>query len=61
MIGRPINGEQAEHLAQFMDLHRQTERCAFEDRGHRADKAVGIVILVTCAAYILVNIFEVVV
>lgn len=31
MIGRRINGEQAEHLARFMDIHRQTERIAFEE------------------------------
>jgi len=48
MIGRRITGEQA-------------ERCAFEDRGHLADKAVGITMIVVFAGYLLVNILEVVV
>ena len=58
MIGRRINGEQAEHLARFMDLHRQAEA---EDFGNRSDKPVGIALIVIFAAYLLANIFEVVV
>ena len=58
MIGRRINGEQAEHLARFMDLHRQAE---IEDFGNRSDKPVGIALVVIFVAYLLADIFEVVV
>lgn len=58
MVGQRINGEQAELLARFMDLHRQTE---IEDFGNRSDKPVGIALIVIFSAYLLANIFEVVV
>ena len=58
MLGQRINGEQAEHLARFMDLHRQAE---IEDFGNRSDKPVGIALIVIFAAYLLADIFEIVV
>jgi hypothetical protein len=57
MIGRPIGGEQTEHLARFIDLHRQTERCAFEEaettgRADALKVCAGVIalLLVLCLA-----------
>ena len=67
MIGHKINGEQAEHLARFMDLHRQTKRCAFEesDRAGRVDPmlvTVGVLLFISvlCAAQLIDDFWRVV-
>lgn len=59
MIGKRINGEQAEHLARFMAANRA--RCAFEeaDRTARVDAmAVAVGVLLLCAALCLAQLID---